>query len=53
MTSRFQFPKALQPLIIACGRFKVLLFLMPRNTMMLSIKLRSVEPLLFTGIFFT
>lgn len=42
MTSRFQFPKALQPLIIAWGRFKALLFLVPRNTMMLSMKLRSM-----------
>lgn len=40
--SRFQFPKALQPLIITFERFKVLLLLMPRNAMMLSIKLRTL-----------
>lgn len=49
-TPRFQFPKALQPLIIAWGRFKVLLLLVPRNTMMLSIKLRSMCAITATGI---
>lgn len=42
MTFRFQFPKALQPLIITFERFKVLLFFMPRNTRKLSVKLRSI-----------
>lgn len=52
VTSRFQFPKALQPLIIEWGRFKVLLFLVPKNTMMLSIKLRSKYAITATGISF-